>query len=68
MIEELYNQSSFLYSHIMAGTVKRKISPGSSASVDVKAGSAMVGYKSCYFLGARLDASTVNSHDTQWTF
>jgi hypothetical protein len=65
MVEELHNQSSFLNFHIMAGTMQGEISPGPSACVDVKAGSAVMGYKSCYFLGARLNTSTVNGQKTQ---
>jgi hypothetical protein len=68
MLEELHNQRSFLNSPIMAGSVQGKVSSGTTACVNVKAGPAVTGYKSCYFLGAGLNTSTVNGHETQWAF
>ena len=67
MLEELHNHSPFLDPPIMTGSVQGKVSPGSSARVNIKAGSAVIGNKSGYLLGARFNTSTVDGHEAQRT-
>jgi hypothetical protein len=65
MIEEFYDERTVLKFHAVARSVQGKITRCPATSVHVEAGTAVIGYKTRYFLSTWFDASPVYGHQTQ---